>query len=254
MKRKFRRQCLKCFSPLSKRTKGNYCIKCRDITGENNPFYGKTHSAKTIEIIKNKTKISSTKLWTQEEYRNKVIKGVSKPRRDSFKNEQSIRITDWYKNHPEQKDLRSKIMKESWANGLIPLSSNKSFNKSNKEIQFFNLLKKQFPNNTIQTDATLRIEKTWFYPDAIIDNIAIIEYMGDYFHANPDFYDKTYYFDRLKKTAEEIWLHDINRKHILSDSKYPVLFVWENEVDSDINNVFSNVETFLLEANWEYCS
>lgn len=99
------RYCLKCGKKVSKNCKLGYCSGCRDRSGSKNPFYGKRHSKETIEKIKKKISVISKNLWRQEDYRDKVIKGVSKPRRVGFKKEQSERIKIWYRNNPNQRTI-----------------------------------------------------------------------------------------------------------------------------------------------------
>lgn len=48
------RKCPKCGGPISFGYDG--CISCRDVTGENNGFYGKTHSPETRKILSDKNR------------------------------------------------------------------------------------------------------------------------------------------------------------------------------------------------------
>lgn len=54
--------------------------------GENNPFYGKTHTKEVIEKIKISSSKSSKEHWKNEKYRNKVINAITGLKRtDTFK-------------------------------------------------------------------------------------------------------------------------------------------------------------------------
>jgi hypothetical protein len=134
-KYKLNKKCVVCNNELSDKNKTGYCIKHVIRTGKNNPFYGKHHSKETIDKIKNACSISSKEHWKNDEYAKKVIKNNSKPRKESFKKEQSKRMIEWYKNNPEQKTLRSNIMKNNWKNGVI-IPNNYSYNISNMEKDF----------------------------------------------------------------------------------------------------------------------
>ena len=56
----------------------------------------------------------------------------------------------------------------------------------------------------------------------------IIEFNGDYWHANPELYSKS---DKLVKgkTAESIWAKDASRIDRLTSAGYEIMVVWENE-------------------------
>ena len=69
--------------------------------------------------------------------------------------------------------------------------------------------------------------KTYF-PDYIdLNKFKIIEFYGDFWHANPLKYnaDKKIF----EKTAQEIWDHDKQRIDKLNNLGYNVLIIWENE-------------------------
>lgn len=220
------KNCLKCGKGVSRNCHLGYCNKCRDRSGENNPFYGKKHKKETIEKAKEKISIASKKHWENLEYRKKVIKGVSKPRREGFKKEQSDKVKEWYKNNPEQKDIRSLKMKESWDNGKIEPNIN-SINESKFEKDLRKELKKLLPNRNVRK-STLRIEKRWFYPDVRIDDKIIIEFYGNYWHANPKLFKAEDIFHHKLK-AKDIWKKDKERINILKNNGFKILIVWQDD-------------------------
>lgn len=130
------RFCEKCGKRLSKNCKGNFCNHCRDRSGKNNPFYGKRHSDDTITKIKEKTRENSKELWKKEEYREKVIKGVSKPRSEEGKKNISRAVKKWYEENPFEIEKRRKRMMLSWKNGEI-IPNEHSTNRSKSELEFF---------------------------------------------------------------------------------------------------------------------
>lgn len=205
----------------------------------------------TIEKIKLKTSITSKTLWSKEAYREKVIKGVSKPRPESFKLEQSERITKWFQDNPNQRELRSRAMKQSWIDGKIQPSLPHYIIKSKKEIRLAELLKQELPSVIIDTKAVIRINGSWFYPDILIDDFVIIEFMGNYFHMNPSLYGPYDFNQRLNKYAHEIWDHDNHRLDQLESLNYKTLQIWESEFDSSPKEAVSRIISFNLAANWE---
>jgi len=69
-----------------------------------------------------------------------------------------------------------------------------------------------------------------FYVDFLCDN-KIIEFYGDYYHANPNLYEANKIVGSKYKffTAGEIWERDFKRIKIIEEKGYDVLIVWENE-------------------------
>lgn len=247
-KYKLNKRCITCNRLLLDRNKSGFCNIHRDRTGKNNPFFGKKHTKQTIDIIKIKNSEISKARWKDDEYRNKVISGVSKPRKESFKKEQSERILQWYKDNPVQKELRSEHMKNSWKKGLIPKSKNNKMNKSKMQKSFFELLKSVYP--FAEEDVTLKINGRWFFPDVIIQKDGvIIEFLGDYWHANPDIYGAN---DIIHHgvSALDIWNNDTERIRTMETLGYTVYKVWENEYKKDKEGIIHRLDMIL---NWEGC-
>src|SRR5574340_140945 len=132
--------CEKCGTIIPCTNKQGRCNICRDQSGENNPFYNKHHSEKTKLELSKKCSIATKQMWLDKNYREKVIRLSSKPRNPNFGKEQSIRIKKWFNDNPVQKEIRSKIMKKSWEDGLI-ITNDFSSNYSHLEKQFFQELK-----------------------------------------------------------------------------------------------------------------
>jgi G:T-mismatch repair DNA endonuclease (very short patch repair protein) len=239
---KLNKQCKKCKSKILDTNKSGYCNKHRDRTGKNNPFFGKKHDKETMNRIRAKNSIAFKKLWKTEEYRNKIIKGISKPRRDGFKKEQSERILKWYIQNPIQREIRSKQMKNSWKTGKIEPNIN-SINESKFEREILKNLKLLLPTYNIRK-TTLRINGKWYYPDIRINKNIIIEFYGDYWHANPWLYKKTDIF-KNKCTAKDIWEHDKTRILVFKNAGFRVLIVWQDEYIINKKKTINNIIKFI---------
>lgn len=238
--------CKKCGSKISKNNKSGFCNTHRDRTGKNNPFYGKKHSKETIAKLKIKCSESSKKTWEDDEYRKKVIKAISKPRKLEFKKEQSERIKKWYVDNPEQKILRSVHMKKSWELGKIPKSKKYSVNKSKAEKEIFNYLKETV---SCVVNKTLHIDNKYFFPDIIIEDIKlIIEYFGDYWHANPYRYNSKDIINNC--IAQDIWNKDSERLGIFEKAGYHVYVIWESDFKKFKNEIFKELDHMI---NWDSC-
>lgn len=232
------RKCKKCGKSIMNNSKTGYCNHHRDRTGKNNPFYGKRHKRETIEKAKRKLSKISKKLWQDPVYRRKVISGVSKPRRESFKKEQSERTIQWYKDNPIQKEIRGMAMKKSWADGKIEPNIN-SINESKLEQELREELVKLLPNRNVRK-TTIRISKRWFYPDVRIDENVIIEFYGDYWHANPKRF-KAEEIVHHNLSARQIWNNDKQRIRILKDNGFKVFIVWQDEYHNNKKEVINNL-------------
>lgn len=64
-------------------------------------------------------------------------------------------------------------------------------------------------------------------------NNKIIEFNGDYWHANPNTYSEDYYIARKEKTAKEIWQFDSYKVKHAESYGYKVLVVWESEYNDN---------------------
>lgn len=223
MKERF---CEKCGTKLSKNCKGDFCNHCRDRSGKNNPFYGKRHSSDTIRKIKEKTRKNSKELWEKEEYREKVIKGVSKPRSEEGKKNISRAVKKWYEENPVEIEKRRKRMMLSWENGEI-IPNEHSVNRSKSELEFFQMLSEEWAG--FLNKDTIHIGKHWFLPDALVDFYkVVVEFYGDFWHANPEIYLPNEIV-RDKISAKEIWEKDNERICKLIGGGYDVIVVWESD-------------------------
>jgi len=57
----------------------------------------------------------------------------------------------------------------------------------------------------------------------------VIEFYGDYWHANPKVYDAGHLIQRKKMMASDIWAKDAERVQKIEESGYKVKIVWERE-------------------------
>lgn len=244
-------RCKVCNKELIKGNKTGYCSIHRDRTGKNNSFYGKTHNKQTVDKIKEKTRETSKKLWEDPEYRKKVIDGTSKPRSEEGKQNISNAVKGWYDDNPNQKELRSNMMKQRWEDGEVP-SSNFSCNKSKLEIELFSEIKKIY--TTAESNKTLHDkDNKYYFPDIILDDYnIIIEFYGNYWHANPKMYNK----DSIIKhrTAKEIWENDkrrINKLENNMNKKYKVIIIWQKDYQDNkekvLKDLTNQIENYIKE-------
>lgn len=83
------------------------------------------------------------------------------------------------------------------------------------------------------------------------DTGKVIEYNGNYYHANPRIYDKDFKVSIYgeKKPASDIWEMDAQRIADIKSVPYvkDVLTIWEDECNLDIDDVIKRCVKFLIE-------
>lgn len=93
------------------------------------------------------------------------------------------------------------------------------------------------------------------YPDYLL-HTKIIEFNGDYWHANPKFYSSESEMSFIKNSnaqtskyngikAKDIWEYDKNKKKALEKLGYQVKVVWENDYHRDPAKIINECVEFL---------
>ena len=237
-----KRYCPTCNKLVSKNNKSGFCNSHRPRSGKDNPFYGKKHSKELIDQIRKKNSIAMKKKWQNPEYREEVIRKTSKPRHAEFKKEQSERITQWYKDNPKQKTIRSEYMKKSWKENRIVPSTN-SINESKIEINLLKEIQKIYPD---ACKKTLRDKQGWIIPDIILEKQKIIiEFYGDFWHFNPKYYSHDDYNIKIKMNAQEMWDKDKKRLNRIHKLGYKTYIVWQDEYKKNKQLVIDNIKKFI---------
>ena len=203
------------------------CKKCLGdvMTGKGNPFYGKKHSDKTKEQI-SKSRVGKAagenNPMSNPEHRKKVADMIRKKWKDG-----------------EMEHVRkifSETMKETRRLGKI-----KSVIRSKTEKQIINEIKKlgYVVKHSHKVDTKIC---DIFLPQFNL----IIEYNGDYWHCNPNKYDKDYFHQVKGMTAEKLWEYDKNKVDIIINNGYNLEVVWESDYKSDktiINKLIKKYDT-----------
>lgn len=135
-------------------------------------------------------------------------------------------------NNRQNKWLKSfkESMKNNFVNGI------QSSNVANK---LFNIIEKQLIG-----------QKEFILGKYVFDfeyNNKIIEFNGDYWHANPKIYDKTFINKTNGHTAKEIWKRDKDKIKYAKKHGYDVYTVWESEFRNDPEAVIKKCMDFLTQ-------
>jgi len=83
--------------------------------------------------------------------------------------------------------------------------------------------------------------------DFLINKKYIVECYGDFWHCNPHQYTSSYFNRGKKKTAEEIWERDTQRKEQFEKMGYKFLCLWENEIKNNPKIVRSKIKRIKLD-------
>lgn len=239
-----------------------------DITGENNP----AHRSKVDEQTRKERSPFSKEFYKK--------RGIDVSERDNlYKNmERSYNTTlEYYINkgmtedeaklalHNRQKTftIEKCIEKYGEVEGI------KKYNERQK--QWYSSLRKNFIENgdgrSIQSSFALNIitkicdnlniaipEKEKYiysktdnksYAYDFCYNKKIIEFNGDYWHCNPDFFPPEYYNRVMQKTAQDIWEKDKRKRECAEKYGYTVLTIWENDYNKNPENIIKTCIDFI---------
>jgi len=91
-------------------------------------------------------------------------------------------------------------------------------------------------------------KKYYFYDFEAKNNKKIIEFNGDYWHANPKKYnddDILKYYGGKSKVAKNIWKDDEIKNNIAKNNGYDVLIIWESDVNNNRELVMKKCVNFI---------
>lgn len=133
----------------------------------------------------------------------------------------------------------------TWLNSLKKSGLHGGYSKISLEL--FESLQQSVPNILFgTTEAVLKINNMSYCVDCLdVNTKKIIEFYGDYWHANPNKFKET---DLIKKnTAKKIWDHDHKKVKSLQDSGYKVLVVWESDYKKNKLEIINKCILFLTQ-------
>lgn len=186
------------------------------IRGENNPNFG--NKTRLDPVIAEKCRDACKKRgqsWTEkhkQEHRERMLGPVNKMRG---------------KNHSDQtKESLSKIQRERYSSGRYRPNYSK-ISKAEKEIKLY------LDSKGIEAVTQFWIPGVPFYYDFYLPKYnLIIEYNGDYWHANPKKFKSGELLNianRGKLLVDDIWKRDLEKRKAVADRGYKFLCIWENE-------------------------
>jgi len=198
-----------------KKTRDKYKKTCEKIYGE-----GITNVGLAPEVIEKRTNTLIKRYGVDNIYKNQ----------DFIKNHSLNDAIYMERYGKTRKEYFSDVMKKLWSD---PIQREKWLNSSSffkggsskQELTLGDSLERLKYKFTTQFTI---IQKRF---DFAINKL-LIEYNGDYWHANPKIYKKgdiINYPGRKGTHVEEVWLYDGLKKAIAEEKGYQVLYIWERD-------------------------
>lgn len=216
--------------------------------GEKNGMYGKSSWCKGL--TKQNNKIINTRSGKQSQkmkelYDNNIIEKPTGIKNGMYGKK------SWNSGYTKENNVilknigikSSKTKREKWENSSKE-EKEKRFNQL-KEARKAARRKQTIPETIIEKwliDNCVKFEKqksmSYFLIDFYINDKIVIECMGDYWHANPNFYKTELTLTQIKNKER-----DTRKMKYLKTNNIPYLFLWEH----DIKDNFLYVEKQLLD-------
>jgi len=155
---------------------------------------------------------------------------------------------DGTKKHKEkidkwQKTLLNKSIEELADINARKVRKSKCF-YSAAEKELFNTLKEHFAELTDQFAIARDNTKRFYLYDMKLGN-KIIEYNGDFWHANPLKFDEHFVNPYTKKTQAEIIARDIEKHNVAKNAGFDIFVVWENDYKENKQEMIQQCINFL---------
>lgn len=134
--------------------------------------------------------------------------------------------------------------------------------RSKLEIDLYNNIVKIFDGFEVEHNKTIRTSSgRIIYPDIVIEDLGIIiEFFGDYWHANPNKYKENDKLDIYGKIlVADIWKRDNERlsfyvKNNKFKKYYDIFIVWEMDYKTNKKDVLNKFKELYEQYNWDSCS
>lgn len=144
-----------------------------------------------------------------------------------------------------QKDKQqASLHKKYGVTNAYMLAQRRKISKPQKEL--FDYV--QSINSSAELEVKLPIKEVKYFADILLPSLnKVIEYHGDYWHANPKIYSPTYFHKVKNKTAKEIWQDDEKRKNIINQAGYSVMIVWASDMQTFKEATLKKIKDFIYE-------
>lgn len=193
---------------------------------------------------------SQLKYWLKKGYNYKKAKEKLKERQRTFTLEKCIKKYGKVKGKKIYNDRQkhwSELIEKKYQNGEFSKTSKNHFSYLEIELIeniIFKLKLKKFYSALNENQFYRRINNITYSYDFVYKN-KIIEFNGDYWHCNPDFYNKNFFHKHKQMFAYEIWKYDKIKKENIENEGFVVLIIWENEYKQNKEKTIQDCIDFL---------
>lgn len=218
------------------------------------------------KIIKDNPEYMRGKTWTSKDYW--IKKGYTLEEAESTVSEKqsTFSLRKCIEKYGEEKGIEIwKFRQEKWIKTLDSKSdeekmeilrkktfANKAYSNISQEL-FFSIIENEMVDKKncffylLNEEKILEHGKDIFKPDFIYNN-KIIEFFGNYWHANPKFYsnfEKKIRRGTKNYSVESIWKIDEYRLNFFKKNGYEVLVIWEEDYRKDKKTTIKKCIEFL---------
>ncbi len=216
----------------------------------------KEHISDFIKIsIKDRVSDTTLKYYLDRGYDEEVANEMLSDRQRTFSLKKCVEKYGEYEGYKRWLDRQEKWQRNLLENGNIKCG----YSKVSQDL-FFNILKNYDYNKTDMSKiyfATKNKEyflslkdKGFFVYDYVdLNSMKIIEYNGDLYHANPNYYNENDYTHPYYKengpSALDMWNRDKMKIDIAVKNGFEVLVVWDSDYKRDKNKIIDECLNFL---------
>lgn len=130
---------------------------------------------------------------------------------------------------------------EKWIDSMKKSGLHSGYSDVSKKL--FDEISKSFPNLSYGENEKIIRGKTRSYSADAVLGKKIIEFYGNYWHANPKMYTENH--NIRGHVAKDIWNRDAIREQELKDLGYDVLVIWEKDFTENPTETIDKIKNFL---------
>ena len=202
-----------------------FCLNCfqNSMKGNKNPFFGKKHSDKTKKQVSESRKgkaCGKDNSMNNPENRKKISLSLKKKYASGDLDYLKKIQRDFAIKHQTDGTFKSCLVSK------IESEIGKKFNEIGTKFET------QFKITSKPYD--------FYFPEKNL----LVEFNGDYFHANPNKYDANYYNKKKGMFAHELWAQDELKKKEALDKGYNFLTIWEEDYKKDKDLTINKIKNY----------
>lgn len=134
----------------------------------------------------------------------------------------------------EQKAKQKETLRKNYPGISNAFILAKRRNKTRPQILLFETAKELRPDLCFEIEKNISRpgDKEIFGDVVSFCGRLVLELNGDYWHCNPDKYEKDFFHHVKKLTASQIWQQDKKREETIASYGYRLFTIWESELKS----------------------